>query len=219
MRAKILEKNKSFPQAGLEYGEILEEEQGSYLLLTNYGETRAFQAVSCLVRPAPGDQVLFSLASTGPGHILAVVSRAEENQGTDLRLSGPVNLQVLGGNLTISAEKDLVLGAGEEISMASTRLSCWAEEAEGSFLKLSLIGKFFKSQLERISVAAETVEHVFAHFTQRPQNAFRFVKDHEEVQTGSTRVLVEETISIHSKNALHMAEEIVTINAGQIHLG
>jgi len=45
------------------------------------------------------------------------------------------------------------------------------------------------------------------------------LKDHEEVQTGSTRYLVDTNLTMHSKNAMHVAEEIVTINAGQVHLG
>ena len=41
----------------------------------------------------------------------------------------------------------------------------------------------------------------------------------EEVQSGSTRYLVEDTLTMQAKNADHTAEEIVRINAEQVHLG
>ena len=211
--------NNPFPQASVEYGRVLADENGEYLVETNFGRAAAVKAFSCLVRPVDGDRVLVSLASSGPGHILAVVERAEVGRQTDLELTGPVKFQVRSGDLTVNADQDLILGCGRELSLASSKMTCQAEEAEATFLSLSFIGRVFSGQLERLSVAAETVENVFSRLTQRLKNVCRFVKDHEEVQTGSTRILVEDAITIHSKNALHMAEEIVTINAGQIHLG
>ena len=35
---------------------------------------------------------------------------------------------------------------------------------------------------------------------------------------GMVRYLVEENLTMHSKNAMHVAEELVSINAEQIHL-
>ena len=66
---------------------------------------------------------------------------------------------------------------------------------------------------------AETVENIFCRLTQRLENAFCYVKEHEEVQAGSSRRLVEDTMTVHSKNAIHMAEEVIKLNAGQVHLG
>jgi hypothetical protein len=65
---------------------------------------------------------------------------------------------------------------------------------------------------------AGRAENIFHRLTERLTNTFRYVTEHEEVQTGSTRYLVEETLTMHSKNAMHMAEEMVSINAEQIHL-
>jgi uncharacterized protein YktB (UPF0637 family) len=85
--------------------------------------------------------------------------------------------------------------------------------------RVCLVAKVFQGQVKRIKMVANTVENTFRRLTQRLQDAFRFVQDHEEIQTGSTRYLVEDTLTINAKNAVHMAEEIVTINAEQVHLG
>ena len=63
------------------------------------------------------------------------------------------------------------------------------------------------------------MDQTVRRLTQRLQDSFRFVKDHDETQAGSTRYLVEDTLTMNAKNAVHMAEEIVTINAEQVHLG
>ncbi|RLG68848.1 MAG: hypothetical protein DRO11_08520, partial [Methanobacteriota archaeon] len=80
-------------------------------------------------------------------------------------------------------------------------------------------GKIFNLQVKHIKTVSATVENVCKRLTQRLKDSFRFVKDLEEVQTGSTRYLVEDTLNMHSKNTVLMSEEIVTINGEQIHLG
>jgi hypothetical protein len=63
------------------------------------------------------------------------------------------------------------------------------------------------------------VDHIFDRLTQRLKNHTRYVEDQEEVQTGSSRYLVEDLLTVQTKNTLHQAEEIITLNGEQIHLG
>jgi len=215
-----LAKEIEYSQPCLEYGRILAEGEGCYTVLTSFGEVMSEQAVGCLIRPRMGDKVLLSMDTTDECFILSVLRRnVDENVQTELVFDGQVNLHVKGGGLSLTSDDEMSLASREGLAFASKRISIHADNGKIAIEKLSFIGKVFQSQVKRIKIVANTVENIFRRLTQRLDDSFRFVKEHDEVQSKSARYLVEDTLTMHSKNAVHMAEEIVTINAEQVHLG
>jgi len=208
------------PQPCLEYGQVIAGEDGRFIVQTAYGPIQASMAVSCLVQPRAGDSILLSTDGEGDCFILSVLKRGEsEDVKNELVFDGQVDLYVKNGGLKITSERDMSLASRENLAFVSKKISAHADKGEAVIERMSFIGKVLQGQVKRIKIVANTVENTFRRLTQRLQDSFRFVKDYEEVQTGSTRYLVEDTLTMHSKNAVHMAEEIVTINAEQVHLG
>jgi hypothetical protein len=205
-------------QPVIHYGLVIEEIPGGFTVGTEAGVLTAEVAVSCVVTPMPGDTVLVSSDPAGPCYILSILKRDAQQSETQMRFAGPVNLHACGG-LSLTADEDITLAARDDISGAASNITIHANSGSARIDRLSFIGRVFEGHIEQWRLVADTVEHIVRELTQRLENAFRFVKDHEEVQTGSARYLVEDTITTHSKNAVHMAEEIVKINAGQVHLG
>ena len=200
-------------QPYLEYGSVVEEGPQP-VVETPTGVWSAKRAVSCLVAPRAGDSVLLSFDKEGGCFILSVLTREPSpgsGSGCELLFEGDVDLHVQKGSLNISAD--------EGVLMASERISMAGKTGEAIFGNFSFAGSAFSAQVGTIKTVAGKVENIFQRLTERFVDVFRFVKDHEEVQTGSTRYLVETNLTMHSKNAMHVAEEIVTINAEQIHLG
>jgi len=215
-----LAKETEHPQPCLEYGRILAEGENAYMVLTSFGNVMSEQAVSCLVKPRTGDTVLLSMDTTGNCFILSVLKReACEKARTELVFHGQVNMHIKDGGLSLTSDKDMSLASREGLAFASQEISIHAEKGKAAIERLSFVGKVFRSQVKQINVVAHSVENIFRRLTQRLDDSFRFVKEHDEVQSKSTRYLVENTLTMHSKNAVHMAEEIVTINAEQVHLG
>ncbi|MFA5182013.1 MAG: DUF3540 domain-containing protein [Syntrophales bacterium] len=204
-------KMKESAQPYLEYGMVVEE--GEMLRVeTALGSYPALKAASCLMRPRQGDSVLAAFDAEGVCFILSVLMQNQAaGQGNEIILEGDASLHVRRGGLTISAD--------DEVSVVSEKLSLTAGTGSATFGECSFIGKTLSAQFASIKTVAGKVENIFQELTEKLIDAFRFVKDHEEIQTGSTRYLVEENLTMHSKNAMHVAEEIVTINAGQVHLG
>jgi len=198
-------------QPYLEYGRVVEEGDLSSVE-TSTGRYTALTAASCLVRPKRGDSVLAAFDPEGNGFILSVLIRGQaQGQGNEIVLEGDSSLHIRRGGLTISAD--------QEVSVVSNGLSVAARTGQGTFEECSLLGKSLFAEFGTIKTVAGKVEHIFRQLTEKLIDAFRFVKDHEEIQTGSTRYLVDTNLTMHSKNAMHVAEEIVTINAEQVHLG
>jgi len=204
----------------LEYGHISEVNGRHFTVLTSYGEIVTERAVSCLVQPEMGDTVLLSLDMPGNNFILSVLRRDAGKRGeTSILFDGEVNLHVNDGNLSLTSDKGITVGSREDVTCVGRKLSVHADEGEVTIKNCSFLGTFLHVQVERFKHVADIADSIYRRWTQRLENAFRFVKEEEEVQTGSTRYLVEDTLTMHSKNAVHMSEEIVTINAEQIHLG
>lgn len=204
----------------MECGRVQDAGEKHFSVLTSYGDVLSERAVSCLVQPKVGDAVLLFMDISGNAFILSVLRRdISGNKETDIVFEGPVNVQVKEGDLSLTSNMGMTIVAGEELSCVSHKISVDADEGAVKISKLVFLGTFFDSQIKKIKHVADTVDTVYRRLTERLVNAVRFVKEEEEIQTGSTRYLVEDTLTMHSKNAVHMAEEIVTINAEQVHLG
>ncbi|MCK9390875.1 MAG: DUF3540 domain-containing protein [Syntrophales bacterium] len=202
---------KEYSQPYLEYGMVVEEDN-LLRVETSLGSYPALKAASCLVSPRQGDSVLTVFDAEGNCFILSVLIQNQAlGHVNEIILEGDASLHIRRGGLTISAD--------DEVSVVSDKLSLAARTGNASFEECSFLGKSLFSQFESIKTVAGKVENIFQQLTEKLIDAFRFVKDHEEVQTGSTRYLVDTNLTMHSKNAMHVAEEIVTINAGQVHLG
>lgn len=204
----------------LGYGTIEAREESLYTLSTPYGIVRCETAVGCLVRPRQGDTVLLSMDEEGTSYILSVLKRpAGAPGGAELAFEGQVELRVNGGSMSIAADGNVSVAAGHALGLASQKLTAHAVNGEVAVGRLSFIGRRVVSRVKKISLVARTVEHTVGRLTQRLKDSFRFVRDQEEVQAGSARYLADDTLTMQAKNAVHMAEEIVSINAQQVHLG
>ena len=207
-------------QPVLEYGRVIEETEGGWRVAVSFGTLEAQAAAGCLLRPRTGDETLISLDPQGRCYILSVLTRdPDQGDATDILLQGRVNLHVKDGDLNLLADKTLGLASGDSIRMASSGLDVKADSGSLKITNLSLAGRLLNAQIKMIKVVGKSVDHVCARFTQRLVNAFRFVREHDEVQAGTARYLVEETLTMHSKNALHMADELVKIDGEEVHLG
>ena len=204
-------KAKAPVQPYLEYGIVVED--GDLLSVeTSMGRYTALKAASCLVRPRAGDTVLAAFDVDGNCFILSVLIQQQAlGQANEITLDGDAHLHIRRGGLTISAD--------HEVSVVSDKLSVVAKTGHAVFEDCSFLGKSLFAEFGAIKTVAGKVENIFQQLTEKLIDAFRFVKDHEEIQTGSTRYLVDTNLTMHSKNAMHVAEEIVTINAEQVHLG
>lgn len=210
MQQRLL-KAKEYVQPYLEYGMVTEADD-LLRVETSLGSYAALKAASCLVRPKRGDSVLTVFDGEGNCFILSVLVQDQTSgQRNEIIMEGDASLHIRKGGLTISAD--------DEVSVVSDKLSLAARTGNAAFEDCSLLGKSLFTEFGSIKAVAGKVENIFQQLTEKLIDAFRFVKDHEEVQTGSTRYLVDTNLTMHSKNAMHVAEEIVTINAGQVHLG
>ena len=198
------------PAISLQEGLIMESGGGGFTVDTDPGRFQARRAASCLLEPAVGDRVLLSL-SDRECFILAILTR-EAGDREEVRLTVP-------GDLTVAAPNGSVrIASGRETSLTSEKISLKAVEGQASFKTFSLISKIFSGQFERVKAAGRTVDNFFEKVVSRFYSNYRYVEEHEEVQAGSMRHLVDGTLTIQTENTVHTAEEHIKLDAEQIHL-
>ena len=193
----------------LEYGQVVAVDD-VVSVSTSLGELQAQKAVSCLVSPEVGDSILLSVDSQGAAWILSVLTRAGETP-TALEVEGDTTLRVKGGSLTVASD--------EELNCISGKAALHSGDVEVSAGTVSLTSRLFTSNVERVKRVAGTVDDISREFTRRVVNYFRFTREHEDCQAESRRQLVDETLTIQSKNAMIVSEEHVKIDGEMIHMG
>ncbi|CCO24162.1 DUF3540 domain-containing protein [Maridesulfovibrio hydrothermalis] len=193
----------------LEYGQVVSVAE-SIVVGATFGDIEARCAVSCLVKPEEGDTVLLSVDAEGGAWILSVLTRAGLTP-TALEVEGDTLLRVKGGGLTVVADT--------ELSCLTGKAALQSEDIEIAAGTVSLTSRLFTSNVERVKRVAGTVDDISREFTRRVVNYFRFTKEQEDCQAGSRRQLVDETMTVHSKNTVIVSEEHVKIDGELIHMG
>lgn len=60
--------------------------------------------------------------------------------------------------------------------------------------RISLIGGLLKRQFSKIKSVAREVEEFFVHFIRHSKTSQKYIKEHNEVQSGTSRYLTEKKL-------------------------
>jgi hypothetical protein len=163
-------------------------------------------AASCLVQPEQGDLVL--IAPTGHGvWVLAVLQCAEPRTLKLLALAG---LEIAAGRIGLTAE---------EIRIDATRLNASASEAHVAIGAILHIGRQVVSHARRLCLIGERLETIVAETILRGRRSLRILTETEQVRSRDIDLRASGSFSLHAEHAVLAAQEIVKIDADQIHMG
>ncbi len=198
-------------QPVLEYGMVAAPCEGGFIVTSDRGIIETSVAVSCLVTPEAGDVVLFSLDGSGPSYILSILERPHgERRSTELSFNGDLSIRVEGGSMSLASD--------ETLSLASKDFELAAKKGRVTIERASFFGRLVENNIEKIKVVADAMDSIIRRAVQRFTSSYRYVEEHEEIQSASTRMIVDGTLTMHTKNTMHIAEGHVKIDAEQIHL-
>ena len=132
-----LAKNMEPSTPCLEYGQVLMEEAGRFIVEGIYGpDPGGKRAAGCLLQPRAGDRVLFTTDGQDEAYILSVLKRSEGQAASNrLVFDGPVDLEVKHGGLRLTADTDLSLASGRKMALASREDHSACEQGRSRYRK------------------------------------------------------------------------------------
>ena len=205
-------------QPGLELAEVVEVDGRRCRVRSAAGSQDALTAASCLVMPRPGDRVaLLRTSGSQTVYIWAVLERAEPGP---IGVSAPEGLCVSApaGAFVVSAER-IELISRQRLGMSAEHVDVEAKKLQLTFTELLALGKSALSQVDNLRFAGKYLNSIWERTLQRVQRSYRVVEEIEHVSARQLDMRASENLSLHGKNNLITADELVKLDGKQLHLG
>lgn len=183
-------------------GTVKEAAGGGFVIETAGDRICAQQAVSCLVRPEEGDEVIVAGTVEGPKFVLAILRR--EEKAKTIAADGDLEFDVR-GELRVHARDGMEFLSPRRFLVASANLVATAKNAA------------LEAQGARI--LANVVDATAERLSSRFSRVFRQVFELEHVRSGQLDYVAEGNVRLHGDNTLLTARELVKADGKQIHMG
>jgi hypothetical protein len=168
---------------------------------------RAFIAASCLLRPAPGDEVLLAPLNDGRAFILAVLNRFAQEACLDF----PHGVEIRAGQaLRLNSAAALIMNAPQS-SLTAAELTVQAGSIQAQAGFCALLARTIKT-------AGQKLESCFEQFWGRFDSSRRLVSGHDETQVGSSRLASGGAVHVQADSIHHVAAKLARIDAEQTHI-
>jgi len=202
-----------------EIGRVAGIEDGTYAVATRGGTVRAARAVGCLVAPEADDTVLVAVASSGAAWVLSVLDRPDEEAPTEVRVEGDLHLGSSRGHVKVDGAEGVSLRSRGALSLASRLLEVHAIDARAFADRLKLTGTAAEVGVDALRTVASRVEQVAERLSQRIERSYRFIQELDVTRAHQIDMRAQETVHVRSKNTMMASDDLVKVDAGQIHLG
>jgi hypothetical protein len=200
-----------------ELGTIEGRDGAVFVVDTSQGPCRASRAASCLLEPAEGDRVLCAITATGRAWVLAVLDRTE---GTASRLATAGDLELrVGGRFSVASGQGVDLCTSQDLRVTAREVNVNAIDGSVVLQRLTYLGRFLQSEVEKVKTIAGTFDAVLGRFSQRVQRSYRRVEEYDCVKAKQIDYVAESTLSLHGETAMVTAAELVKIDGSQVHVG
>jgi hypothetical protein len=212
--ARKLESRTAFQ----EVGEVVGADGARFDVRAGGRRLRARRAVSCLVAPEVGDVVLVSSTEDGASYVLAILER-EEGAAASIQLDGDLSLALPAGRFTVAAQEGVEVVSAQSVSITSGSVQVSAVDGEVSLERLTLLSTVVRAEIDRLKVLAESLDATTDRIALRAKRAYRTVEEIDQVKAEQIDYTAEKIMNLHGGSTLVTAEELVKLDAGQIHVG
>lgn len=175
-------------------------------------------APSCLLVPVVGDKVLLVTDTQGGDYVLAVLERSAGQTAT-LRFSGNTEISSTSGTLTLSGRDGVALTSARELSLTATTLRAIAISGDITVESMSIVGGAWRSCVDSVKSVGRTLDSVLDRCHQRVARSYRQIDEIDQVKAGQIDYQADTSLQLHAKYALVTADDLVKVDAEQIHLG
>lgn len=198
-------------------GTVARREGTGFVVRAEGTELHARRAVSCLVEPEVADRVLAGDVG-GEVFVLAVLERQEGAPAT-LAHDGDLRIRLDRGRCEIEAQRGVGITSPADVSVVAATANLRAVDAGVAVSRLSLVGRLVQAEVEKVKLFGESLDTVVERTSQRVKRAYRIVEEMEQLRAGAVDYAARAVMRLHGKNTVVTSEEVVKVDANQIHMG
>jgi hypothetical protein len=200
-------------------GEVVRASATLTVRIENDVLVTARRASSCLLEPVAGDTVLLLTDSNhAKVYVLAVLERAESAAYT-LALPADTEIRASGGRLRVTARDGIGFETPADMTILATTLNASAIKGDVLVNNLSFTGDFLHGCIERIKLVGRSLDAGLERYHLRARRSYRRIDEIDQVQASQIHHEAKHTLSMHAKNTLMTADELIKFDAEQIHMG
>lgn len=188
-----------------------------FVVRTEGGEVTARRAVSCLLAPAIGDEVLVADLA-GTAWILAVLERAP-GAPNELTVEGDLVVSAPSGRCSFAAQEGIDLVSAKDVKVVAGGVSISASEGNVALDRLTFLTGALRAELEQARVVMDRCDTFVERATSRVARSHRVVTELDQVKAGQIDWRAEKCAQLHAEHLLMTSDDLVKIDGEQIHVG
>ena len=178
----------------------------------------ARRAASCLLAPAVGDTVLISGPDRARVYLIAVIEQVDPSVHR-IEVDGDLTLATRSGAIAFDSAKDLHLKSAAALRLESETLALRADQADCVVDGMRYTGREVTATVGKTRLIGKVYEAVVDRLVQMSRNAFRTTDEVEHVRAGNLDYQAEQSARVHAKYTMVTGDDLVKVDAKQIHMG
>lgn len=178
---------------------------------------RAKLAVSCLVQPLSGDEVLVSIGRKSC-HIVAILNR-EDSIDVAIRFEGDATFESSSGSIALTSSKSLHLKSDESVTLAAKNFVAESENAVLDLKEVEVRGTVLSTVWNEVRTVADTLSLVAKRSIQSLGSSFSNISGVDQRKCQDSISTVDRVSLLRSKDTIISASRDIKIDGERIHMG
>ncbi|OZI37316.1 hypothetical protein CAL29_02530 [Bordetella genomosp. 10] len=179
---------------------------------------RCVRAASCLLAPAVGDTVLVSGPDSSRVFLIAVIAQADPASAR-IELPGDVVIAAPDGDLTLESGGRTQLNGRTRVQVQAAAFGLQAADADCRVERMRYAGAEVKGSVGMLRLAGKVCETAVDRLVQLSRNVFRITEESEHVRARVLDSQASQSARLHAPYTVVTGEELVKVDASQIHVG
>jgi len=188
------------------------------IVRTDRSIVQATRATSCLIEPQVGDLVLLAQAPEAQTFVVSVLQR-HEHAALVIGSEGDIVIESKSGAVKLRGHEQIELTSAGTLGAVAPDVSLQTLRANLTAIETRFIGRALFATVENLRIVASSIESLAESVVERFASIIRQISGSEQVLARNFQYRAEEACSIHAKNTLLTAEDLVRIDSEQIHIG
>jgi hypothetical protein len=194
------------------------EQDGRYRVECDGRAWRARRAASCLLVPEQGDEVLISGPDPSRIYLIAVTEQADPRH-TRLEMAGDVVMASADGDVALESPRAVSLRGQDAVRVETGAFSLQAQDARCVTDRMRYVATEVQATVGMTRLIGKAYEAVLDRLSTISRLSFRTTQDVEQVRAGTLDYEAEQAVRLHGEYTLVTGQELVKVDAKQIHMG